>query len=42
MKKFFTACPATEINTFASIPTGLGLFDGQSRLRRGAVVGRAS
>jgi len=27
MKKIFTACLGTETNTFASIPTGHGLFD---------------
>ncbi len=36
MKKIFTACLGTETNTFASIPTGLGLFEETCLFRKGS------
>lgn len=34
MKRIFTACLGTETNTFASIPTGLGLFEDTCLFRK--------
>ena len=36
MKKIFTACLGTETNTFASIPTGHGLFEETCLFRKGS------
>ncbi len=36
MKRIFTACLGTETNTFASIPTGLQLFQETCLFRKGS------